>query len=115
MPEDQFNKFMQRMDEIWAHKESVASNVLADLSEKIKTVSGDVRTLSADLKKLETALSNAITEIRNDMQLRHQAVDFHIGDHKERIDGVYKVFYWVLALVGSILITSLLYLVISHQ
>jgi hypothetical protein len=102
------------MDEIWAHKESVASNVLADLSEKIKTVSTDVRVLSTDLKKLETALSTAVTEIRNDMMLRHQAVDFHIDDHKDRIDGVYKVFYWLIGLVGTVLVTSLLYMLITH-
>lgn len=110
--EEQFNQFISHMDEIWAHKEAVASSVLMDLKDTIKKVGADINILQKDMDKLDRALDDAVIKIRNDMDLKHQAVDYELKGHDRRLSFAEKMLFStagtiLLAVVAALIATVL--------
>lgn len=104
MAEDQFQKFMARMDEIWAHKEAVASNVLGDLGKKIHKVGADVDNLRTDVGNLERALDDAVKEVHSSMKLKHQELEYENKDHDRRLSLMEKIVLGVASAIGLAII-----------
>ena len=99
MDEEKFKAMMGRIDEILAHKETVASNVLYDLGEKIRA--------------LETSVANAITAIHNEMSLKHKDIDYICADHNKRLSFVEKILLSVAGMIGAAFLGALITLVIQ--
>lgn len=118
MAEDQFHKFMARMDEIWAHKEAVSSTVLAsfqkeyiDEMEKFRKEMNTKITMFE--KNFTSALKDVSTEIHNNMQLKHQELEFENRDHDRRLSLVEKIVLGVAAAFGMAIVGALTTLVLK--
>lgn len=100
MTEQNFEKFMKRMDEVWAHKEAVASNVLYDYGKKMTAINETQEKLQGDIKDLNTSLQGAVRDIRSDMKLKHQEIAYISGGHERRLSFVEKVLLSVATMIG---------------
>lgn len=92
---------MQRMDEIWAHKEAVASGVLSDIKEAF---SRDIAGIRKDLDSLEQnfnrRITDAVKDIRSDMVLKHKEMEFVDTEHERRLTFVEKIILAVGSVIG---------------
>ena len=100
MTEEEFKRMMGRIDEILAHKESVASNVLYDLGEKIRA--------------LDRSVQEAIEKIHNEMQMKHKDFEYINKDHDKRLTFVEKILLSVAAMIGIAFMGGLIALVFKQ-
>jgi hypothetical protein len=99
MDDEKFKAMMGRIDEILAHKEAVASDILYDLGEKIRA--------------LETSVATAIKDIHNEMQLKNKDIDYICADHNKRLSFVEKILLSVAGMIGVAFLGALITLVIK--
>jgi hypothetical protein len=99
MDDEKFKAMMGRIDEILAHKETVASNILYDLGEKIRA--------------LETSVANAIKDIHSEMSLKNKDIDYICADHNKRLSFVEKILLSVAGIIGVAFLGALITLVIK--
>ena len=109
--ETTLKKIMERFDEVWAHKEAVASSVLGDLGDKIHNVAIRADGLSKDIGKLELALHDAIRDIREDMKDKHKDIDYAVKDTTKRLSFVEKVLLAVASMIGMAFLGGLISMV----
>lgn len=113
MAEDQFDRFMHRMDEIWAHKEAVASSVLSDIRD---TTLKRIEELRIELNKnldvmseaVEQTITQATKDIRADMDKVHMEMQYKHQDHERRLSFTEKMVFGAAALILISVITALL-------
>lgn len=100
MSDDTFKKLLERVDEHFAHKEHVSSQILKELMSQMKSMQEDVQSLT---HKLDTS----ITLLKNEMSVRHIEVDNAIENvraktdrHDKIVTAVQQVVFYAILVAG---------------
>ena len=114
MTDDTLARLLQKVDEHFAHKEHVSSQVLMDLIKKMEVLQTDIGHIKEEIQEISVTIDKSIMSIRNEIELRHVAVDNELEKAKKNDDKVDKILNWLAITVATFLVGALLTLIVQH-
>jgi hypothetical protein len=113
MSDETLTKLLKKVDEHFAHKEHVSSQVLMDLMKKMELLQTDIHHIKAEIQEISITIDKSVTSLKNEMDMRHLAIGNDINESKKNDAKVDKILNWVAGLVGTALILALLGLIMK--
>jgi len=114
MTDDTLARLLQKVDEHFAHKEHVSSQVLMDLIKKMELLQNDIGHIKEDIQEISVTIDKSITGIKNEMELRNVNVSNELEKAKKNDEKLDKILNWLAITVATFLIGALLTLVVQH-
>ena len=112
MTDEHFKHFVERMEEVWATKESVASNVLMSLKDELKAISKNVNNLQGEIRSMDYKIDGAIKSLQAENDRKHIMIDNSIERNGAKVSFLEKMVFGtagtiLLAVIGA-LVASIL-------